>query len=267
MILDRIAAAKKKRLAWLMEHTPLSALMDQIALNAPSALEGSLLFEEAMLNTEFAVIAESKKASPSQGLLSEYYDPQANARQYARCGADAVSVLTEEDFFMGSSVDLQAVKEAVTLPVLRKDFILDEWQIYESKVLGADAVLLIAALLTDGEMNHFLSIAQTLGLSVLTEVHNRAELIRALDCGATLLGINNRDLQTFQVSLDTTEALMPYIPKGRPVISESGVHTPADVLRLQGLGVRGVLIGEALMRARSVEDRMMDLFGRRAVLP
>ena len=267
MILDRIAAVKKKRLVRLKERTPLSALSAQIALDASFAQNEQLSFEEAVLNAEFAVIAESKRASPSQGLLSQAYDPQANARRYARYGADAVSVLTEEDFFMGSSADLQAVKEGTALPLLRKDFIIDEWQIYESKVLRADAVLLIAALLTDWEMNRFLSIAQTLGLSVLTEVHNREELTRALDCGATLLGINNRDLKTFHVSLDTTEALMPCIPRGRTVISESGVRTPEDVQRLKGLGVRGVLIGEALMRAASVEDMMLHLFGRRAAVP
>ncbi len=196
------------------------------------------------------LIAEFKRRSPSRGLIRPEADPALVAAQYAEGGACAVSVLTEPDFFQGSLADLRAAREAVSLPVLRKDFIVDEVQIDEAAVAGAEAVLLIVAALGDGELERFRRRAEDdLGLDALVEVHTPEEMRRAAGSGASLIGVNNRNLSTFAVSLDTSEELALLAPEGSVLVSESGIHGRADVERLRALGYRGFLVGEALMRS------------------
>jgi indole-3-glycerol phosphate synthase len=196
------------------------------------------------------VIAECKKASPSKGLLVESgYDPVGLAREYEEAGAFAISVLTDEHFFQGSSRDLVAVKSAVELPVLRKDFVLDERDLLEARAMGADIVLLIARILDESMLRELLRASAGLGMEALVEVHNENEVHRALAAGALLIGINNRDLSSFVTDIEVTERLLPLIPAQVSAISESGIATGAQVARLREAGVRGVLVGEALIRA------------------
>lgn len=196
-----------------------------------------------------AVIAEVKKASPSKGVLREDFRPAEIAESYARHGAAALSVLTDETFFQGSTAALEAARAACELPVLRKDFMIDAYQLFEARAMGADCILLIAAILDDSQLADFEATAVELGMAVLVEVHDRAELDRAARLATPLFGINNRDLRTFEVSLDTTVRMLEWVPSGRLVISESGIHEPADVERLRREGVHAFLVGEAFMRA------------------
>jgi indole-3-glycerol phosphate synthase len=213
------------------------------------------------------LIAEVKRASPSRGLLRADLDAVALARSYAEAGAAAISVLTEERYFQGSLADLKAVRQALDglgegrPPLLRKDFIFDMYQIFEARAYGADAVLLIAAILNPGLLTSFISLARSLGLECLVEVHDEPELERALTAGAEIVGINNRDLRTFEVDLATTERLRPLAPPEVTVVAESGVHTRADVRRLAALDVHGVLIGEALVVADDPAEKIRELFG------
>ncbi len=208
-----------------------------------------------------AVIAEIKKASPSKGLLRENFDPARIARDYAANGAAALSVLTDVTYFQGSSADLHKARVAAQLPVLRKDFIVDAYQVYESRVLGADAILLIAAALDDAQMKEFEAIARSLRMAVLVEVHDAAELARALKLKTPLVGINNRNLRTFQTRLETTLELLSQVPQDREVVSESGITTPDDVARLVDAGVQTFLVGEAFMRAPHPGAELSRLFG------
>jgi len=196
-----------------------------------------------------AVIAEVKKASPSKGVLREDFRPADIAESYERHGAAALSVLTDERFFQGSAAFLEAARAACTIPVLRKDFTIDAYQVYEAAAMGADCVLLIAAILDDAQLEDFEHIASSLGLAVLVEVHDERELDRALRLSTPLVGINNRDLRSFEVSLDTTLRMLPRVPAGRIVVSESGIGEAADVQRLADAGVHALLVGEAFMRA------------------
>jgi indole-3-glycerol phosphate synthase len=196
-----------------------------------------------------AVIAEVKKASPSKGVLREDFRPAEIAASYERHGAAALSVLTDVTFFQGSAEALQQARAACALPVLRKDFMVDPWQVHESRAMGADAILLIVAALDDGALREFEAIASALGMAVLVEVHDAGELERALRLETPLIGINNRNLRTFEVSLDTTLDLLDRIPADRLVVAESGIGAPADVARLRGAGVHAFLVGEAFMRA------------------
>ncbi len=196
-----------------------------------------------------AVIAEIKKASPSKGVLRDDFRPAEIAESYARHGAAALSVLTDEKFFQGSVAALEAARAACPLPVLRKDFMIDAYQLFEARAMGADCVLLIAAILDDSQLADFEAIAKALGMAVLVEVHDAAELDRAALLSTPLVGINNRDLRTFEVSLDTTIRMLPRVPAGRTVVSESGILAPADVERLRREGVHAFLVGEAFMRA------------------
>ncbi len=198
---------------------------------------------------EIAVIAEVKKASPSRGVIRPDFDPGAIADSYARGGAACLSVLTDERFFQGSARDLTSAREACALPVLRKDFIVDPYQVYESRALGADCILLIAAALDTDLLQELEAVARALGMAVLVEVHDRAELTAALTLKTPLIGINNRDLKTFDVSLETTVALLPLIPADRIVVTESGIASAADIARMRGHGVHAFLIGEGFMRA------------------
>ncbi len=207
-----------------------------------------------------AVIAEIKRASPSRGLLREAFDPAAIAASYEQGGAACLSVLTDRDYFQGDDAHLQAARAACALPVLRKDFIVDAYQIYEARALGADCILLIVAALGDAQLVEFSGLASHLGLDVLVEVHDTGELERALALDVRMIGINNRDLRNFETRIETTLALLPSIPAGRLVVTESGIHTPEDVARLRGAGVHVFLVGEAFMRAGDPGRELERLF-------
>jgi len=208
-----------------------------------------------------ALIAEVKKASPSAGVISQDFDPVKTAKRYEKALANAVSVLTDEKYFGGSIDDLKKVSKAVKIPVLRKDFIIDEDQIYESRMSGADAILLIAAVLDDEKLSEFIKITRNLGMRVLLEVHSEEELERALNTPARIIGINNRDLKTFKVDLATTERLAPMIPGNRRIIlvSESGIRSGDDVRRVRDAGVCAVLVGEELMRHSDTDAKVREL--------
>jgi indole-3-glycerol phosphate synthase len=207
-----------------------------------------------------AVIAEIKKASPSKGVLCEHFVPAEIAASYERGGASCLSVLTDERFFQGSVAALQQARAACTLPVLRKDFIVDAYQVDEARAVGADAVLLIAACLDDAQLADFEAQAHALGLAVLVEVHDHAELDRALRLTTPLVGINNRNLRTFEVTLETTLALLPHVPADRLLVTESGIRGAADVRRMRAAGVPAFLVGEALMRAPDPGAALAGLF-------
>ena len=207
-----------------------------------------------------AVIAEVKKASPSKGVIRAEYFPSDIAQSYAEHGAACLSVLTDAQFFQGGIDDLKQARASCQLPVLRKDFMVDAYQIYESRAKGADAVLLIAACLSDAQMAEFEGIARSLDMAVLVEVHDQAELERALKLKTPLLGINNRNLKTFEVSLDTTLALRALVPADKLLVTESGIHTRDDVLRMGAAGVNAFLVGEAFMRAPEPGEALAKLF-------
>ncbi|MGA7802937.1 MAG: indole-3-glycerol phosphate synthase TrpC [Gammaproteobacteria bacterium] len=208
-----------------------------------------------------AVIAEVKKASPSKGVLREDFDPAAIAASYEHAGAACLSVLTDEAFFQGADRYLQQARGACGLPVLRKDFVIDPYQVYEARALGADCILLIVAALGDATLLELARLAEQLGMDALVEVHDREELERVLDIPAPLIGINNRDLRTFHTDLQTTVDLLERIPADRLVVTESGIHTPADVARMRSHGVNAFLVGEAFMKAPDPGAKLAELFG------
>lgn len=207
-----------------------------------------------------AVIAELKKASPSRGVIRESYDPAAIAASYERGGATCLSVLTDEQYFQGRAEDLRIARAACSLPILRKDFLIDPYQVYESRAMNADCVLLIAAALNDGMMRELCTLARELRMDTLLEVHDAQELERALALDTPLIGINNRSLHTFETYLDTTLDLLPKIDGGRLVITESGIHKREDIARLRGHGINCFLIGEAFMRASDPGAKLAELF-------
>lgn len=208
-----------------------------------------------------AVIAELKRASPSRGLLRERFDPAAIAASYAAAGAACLSVLTDRQYFQGAAEDLVAARAACALPVLRKDFIIDPYQIFEARAMGADCVLLIAAALEPQNLRRLEQMAHGLGLAVLVEVHDAAELDAALSLETPLIGVNNRDLRSFETRLDTTIRLLPRIPHGRIVVTESGIQVPGDVSRMREVGVGAFLVGEVFMRAEDPGAALKALFG------
>ena len=216
--------------------------------------------QTALSQDRSAVIAEIKKASPSKGVIREDFDPAAIAASYQQGGASCLSVLTDVDFFQGSNAYLQQARLACDLPVIRKDFIVDPLQVYEARSIGADCILLIAACLDDRPMAELNELARSLGMDVLIEVHNLQELERALPLGNTLIGINNRDLHSFDVSLDTTFALLDLIPEQHIVVTESGISTVADVAAMREKAVNSFLVGEAFMRAEQPGERLAELF-------
>jgi indole-3-glycerol phosphate synthase len=207
------------------------------------------------------LIAEVKKASPSKGVIRPDFAPADLARAYVGAGAHAISVLTDEPFFEGNLEHLVAVREVVDLPVLRKDFHVDSYQLWEARAAGADAVLLIAATLQPAEFLRLMELSRELGLAVLAEVHTRQELRMVLECGAQVVGVNNRDLKSFEVSLETTFALIPFVPPGVVLLSESGINRPEEVKRLASAGVDGLLVGEVLLRHADVGKALRTLMG------
>jgi indole-3-glycerol phosphate synthase len=247
-ILERIVAVKRDEIAAGRSRCNLAAMRARAAAEVP-ARDFVAALRRKTAAREAAVIAEIKKASPSKGVLRADFRPAEIAVSYERHGAAALSVLTDVSFFRGAPEYLRAARAATVLPALRKDFIVDAWQLFESRALGADAVLLIAAVLDDGALREFEAIAVELGMAVLVEVHDGPELERALHLRTPLIGINNRNLRTFEVSLATTLALLPGIPPGRIVVTESGILLSSDVARMRRAGVNAFLVGEALMRA------------------
>jgi indole-3-glycerol phosphate synthase len=255
-VLDNILASTRTELMQRKRTRPESELRE-LALAAPAGVERGL--REALNRPGIGVIAEFKRSSPSAGTLREGADLAEIARAYERSGAAALSVLTEGPNFDGSLDDLRTAREACELPVLRKDFIVDPYQLYEARLFGADAVLLIVAALIPSELRALRELARGLRLDVLVEVHDAAELRVALDTGADLIGINNRDLRDFSVDVERTFALLDAIPTGMTVISESGIGEPEQLARLQDAGVAGVLVGESLMRAPVPEEALRAL--------
>ncbi|MBN1823721.1 MAG: indole-3-glycerol phosphate synthase TrpC [Endomicrobiales bacterium] len=255
--LDRIIEAKKKRLAGQKGKASLEEMKNKsVQAGEPKDFK-AVLAAKKRIN----IIAEIKRASPSAGDIAEAADPAAVAEAYEKAGARAVSVLTEEDFFKGSIDFIASVKKKCSLPVLRKDFIFDEYQIYESRAAGADAVLLIAALLGKNEFNDLCVLAKKLGLSVLCEVHNEKDLDTVLSARAEIIGINNRDLKNLKVDTTVSERMIKQVPEGIIVVVESGIKTEADVRNFYGLGVNSFLIGETLMRSKNVKETMNSLLG------
>jgi len=255
MFLDKIVAEKLSELEQRQKTAPLSEI-EAAAREKPSPLD----LAAALKGEGISLIAEVKRASPSKGVLNSELDPVKLARTYLQGGATAISVLTEERYFMGSGKDLEAVKNALpAVPVLRKDFILKPYQVFESRAWGADAILLITAILDDSELKELLSLSHKLGMQCLVEVHNKEELKRALAGGAKIIGINNRDLDTLAVDINVTKKLRPLIPSDRLVVSESGFKGREDIEKLREWGINAVLIGEALVTAEDVSAKIKEL--------
>ncbi len=261
-ILKRIVAVKRDEIAAAKALRSAASL--RAVAESPEARRNLRPFEAALRQHVAAgcaaVIAEVKKASPSKGVLREHFVPAEIAASYEAGGAACLSVLTDERFFQGCPAFLQQARAACALPVLRKDFLVDEYQVAEARVMGADCILLIAACLDDALMADLEACAQALGMAVLVEVHDGAELDRALRLDTPLLGINNRNLRSFEVTLDTTLALLPRVPSDRLLVTESGILTRADVTRMRAAGVQGFLVGEAFMRADDPGAALAGLF-------
>jgi len=270
-ILNKILAVKRDEVAAAKTVKPLAALRDEaIAQSAPRDFVAAVRRKigqkvgagdtaNAVIN-HVAVIAEIKKASPSKGVMRENFQPAGIAQDYARHGAACLSVLTDREFFQGSPDYLRAARDACNLPVLRKDFLVDPYQVYEARAMGADAILLIVAALSLAQMQEMEAIAYALGMAVLVESHSADEIDIALQLQTPLIGINNRNLRSFEVNLDTTLSQLQRIPPDRIVVAESGILAPADVDRLYGKGVRAFLVGEAFMRAESPGAELARLF-------
>ena len=258
-ILERILAVKAQEIAKAQRVIPLGVIRDQaLAADPPRDFAGAL--QKRIFAKRPAVIAEIKKASPSKGVIREDFDPVAIARTYEQHGAACLSVLTDRQFFQGAPEYLQAARAACALPVLRKDFIVDPYQVYEARAMGADCILLIVAALADRQMQTLERHAHELGMALLAEVHDGSELDRALALNTPLLGINNRNLRTFETRLETTLDLLSRIPAERIVITESGISTPADVERMTDHQIYGFLVGEAFMRAQDPGGALRELF-------
>lgn len=256
-ILEKIVGVKREEVARLQRRAtaPENIVWSAKAFGARRDFLDALRYPR---RGNIGLIAEIKKASPSAGVIRADFDPVQIARDYEAAGADCLSVLTDEQFFQGSLHFLQQIRDAVRLPILRKDFIIHERQILESIEAGADAILLIVAILTDDELKRFHDSARRAGLSVLVEVHDEFEMRRALACGAELIGINNRDLKTFKTDLATTERLAK-MAAGKTLVAESGIHTRADVQRVQAAGAQALLVGESLMRSANMAEKVKEL--------
>ncbi len=255
-ILDEIAAKTRERVAKCKKEKPLEQLKKQaLAMEADTGYP----FEKALGGDQISFICEVKKASPSKGVIAREFPYLEIARDYEKGGAGAVSVLTEPYYFQGSDAYLQEIKAKISLPVLRKDFVVDEYMIYEAKVLGADAVLLICAILSDQELRDYFALADRLGLSALVEAHDQEEVARALAAGARLIGVNNRDLHTFTVDINNSLRYRSQVPSSVLFVSESGIRSREDIFRLEEHQVNGVLIGETLMTAPDRVKALQEL--------
>ncbi|CUW39867.1 putative Indole-3-glycerol phosphate synthase [Magnetospirillum sp. XM-1] len=257
-VLDRICDEKRRQVAEQKSRRPIQELLKRAQDQAPPRGFAASL-DRKVKEMGWGIISEIKKASPSAGVIRPDFKPELLARAYQRGGAACLSVLTDQKFFQGSDADLGAARSACEIPVLRKDFMVDPYQIVEARALGADCILLIVASLTDAELSQMEDIALGYGMDVLIEVHNEAELERALKLKSPLIGINNRDLKIMKTDLATTERLVPLIPEGKVVVSESGLDGPGDLKRMAAVGVKRFLIGEALMRRPDVEQALKVL--------
>lgn len=258
-ILQKIIARKREEIAERSQQTSLEEMVD--LAKASSACRGFVSAIDAKINSgRAAVIAEIKKASPSKGVIREDFRPAEIATSYERGGAACLSVLTDADFFQGSEEFLKQARSACSLPVIRKDFMIDPYQVYEARAMGADCILLIVAALSDEQLSELAALAADLNLDVLVEVHDADELQRALKLNLRLVGINNRNLRTFEVSLNATLDLLPQIPDGKIVVTESAIHTREDVALMRNHGVNAFLVGEAFMRADDPGAQLATLF-------
>jgi len=257
-ILDEIVVQKRTEIASILARPDYATRTESLARSMPPVRS----FSAALRRSGMRIIAEVKKASPSAGIIRADFDPVEIAGIYADNGADCLSILTDEKFFQGSLDYLRAVRSAVELPLLRKEFILDPIQIAEARAAGADCVLLIAEILPGDELRRLHDTALDFGMEVLVELHDAEQLKRVLDCGARIVGINNRDLRTFQTSLNTTLDLLPKIPADVLVVSESGIRTHHDIVALESAGVKAVLVGESLMRQPDIGRALRELLRR-----
>jgi len=266
MALSAILKIKEKELSLLREGGEYTVRLEAAAKRAMTAV-APRDFLAAISGDGVKIIAEVKKASPSKGLIREGFDALALAREYELNGASALSVLTEEEFFLGKLEYIKLIKEHVRLPILRKDFILDEYQVYESRAAGADALLLICAILSEKRLIELIVLTEELFMTPLVEVHTRAELDIAVKAGARLIGINNRDLKTFKTDIEMTRTLAPLVPEGTVAVSESGINTAEDITGLMGYGVTAFLVGEALAREKDAGAKLRALlsFGKKKV--
>lgn len=249
MILGEIVEKRKIQL----EREKAAADFETVKRAAEKLDRQCISFKSALAKPDrLSVISEVKKASPSKGLIQPNFDPVKIAKEYENCGADAVSCLTEEHYFQGSSEYFKLTRQAINLPMIRKDFIIDEYQIYEARLMGADAILLIAAVLDDEKLKRFGETARSLGLDILAETHDESELERVLALDFDIIGINNRNLKTFEVTLETTARLAGMIPEGKVIVSESGIRDNADMKTVRSYRADAVLIGETLMRSGNI---------------
>ena len=259
-ILEQFADYARKRVMADMEENSLDT-MRELAMSKSSAAGDLFAFEQALRKEDVSFICECKKASPSKGLIAPNFPYLEIAKEYEAAGADCISVLTEPKWFLGNDEYLKEIAEAVSIPCLRKDFTVDEYQIYQAKVLGASAVLLICSILTEDQMKDYIRICDELGLSALVEVHDEQEVQTALNTGARIIGVNNRNLKDFSVDTDNSRRLRELIPPNVLFVSESGVRTAEDVSALREIGADAVLIGETLMRASDKRAKLAELRG------
>ncbi len=256
-ILDELAAYAKKRVEEAKKAYPQDKLMEE----ARALPMGSFVFEEALKKPDLSFILECKKASPSKGVIAEDFPYLSIAREYEEAGADAISVLTEPKWFLGKDAYLKEIAQNVKIPVLRKDFTVDEYMIYEAKTLGASCVLFICAILSDEELARFLTVADSLHLSAIVEAHDEKEIERAVKAGARIIGVNNRDLKDFSVDIRNSVSLRSLVPEDILFVAESGIKTAEDIQGLKEAGVNAVLIGESLMRAKDKKAELKKLRG------
>jgi len=258
MILDDIVEYKKGELKRSMDLLPLAELQNRLKDIEPPID----FYTRANADSSLKVISEIKKASPSKGVICENFDPLNIAKSYEANGASAISILTDEKFFQGSLQYLSQIRKAVSIPLLRKDFTIDPYQIYEARAHGADIVLLIAAILDKERIKQYLQIVDSLNMNAIVEIHNREELDKVIDTGCSIIGINNRNLKTFEVDLSTTVELIKYIPEDILVISESGISNPGDISMLREIGVNTFLIGESFMKSDDPGAKLNEYIGQ-----
>lgn len=256
MILDNIVAKTRTRIEELKAVKSLESLKKEASA---SPANNPFSFENALKADDISFICEVKKASPSKGIIAEHFPYTAIAREYESAGASTISVLTEPYFFLGSDQYLKEIKQVTKLPVLRKDFTIDPYQIYEAKAIGADAILLICAILDTKAIREYIKTADELGLSCLVEAHDEMEINAALEAGARVIGVNNRNLKTFEVDINTSVRLRELVPKNKVFVSESGINSPEDISVLRQNGTNAVLIGETLMRSRNISKELARL--------